>query len=430
MDKINVNKLLNRTNIELDFKNKLIDFENNKNDISYTRGFYVYGNPGIGKTHFVKNILKDLDYDIIFYDSSDSRNKSVIEKITKNNMSDKNVLSLFYKKTKKIAIVIDEIDGMNNGDKASITSLIKLIRAKKTKKQKLEDTTMNPIICIGNTHIDKKIGELMKACICIELKTPSKTETSELISNLFFSVSKPIIENISTFTDGDLRKVQSYYELYEKQHSIFKNELLQNIFHSKTLNEDTKDITKKLLNNNFSYDEHNNIINETDRTSIALLYHENIVDLIQNKGHNVSIPFYLDVLDSYSYADYIDRITFQKQIWVFNEITSLMKIFNNNNKYHTLIKNTKKYNPKEVRFTKILTKYSTEYNNMTFIQNICKALNMDKKDMLSYFIHLYNTIESQEKIVGLLEIYEINKLDIQRMYRFIDRYTNFIVKDE
>ena len=30
---------------------------------------------------------------------------------------------------------MDEIDGMNNGDKGGINSLIKLIRPKKTKKQ-------------------------------------------------------------------------------------------------------------------------------------------------------------------------------------------------------------------------------------------------------------------------------------------------------
>jgi hypothetical protein len=51
---------------------------------------------------------------------------------------------------------------MNNGDKGGINTLIKLIRPKKTKKQKLEEVTMNPIICIGGYHIDKKIKELMK----------------------------------------------------------------------------------------------------------------------------------------------------------------------------------------------------------------------------------------------------------------------------
>ena len=73
-------------------------------------------------------------------------------------MSDKNVLSMLQKKTKKIVILMDEIDGMNNGDKGGINQLIKLIRPKKTKKQKIEDITLNPIVCIGNYHMDKKIN--------------------------------------------------------------------------------------------------------------------------------------------------------------------------------------------------------------------------------------------------------------------------------
>ena len=87
-------------------------------------------------------------------------------------MSDRNVLSMLKKNVKKIAIVMDEIDGMNNGDKGGINSLIKLIRPKKTNKQKKEDTTMLPIICIGNYHTDKKIKEMMKVCIKIEIKKP------------------------------------------------------------------------------------------------------------------------------------------------------------------------------------------------------------------------------------------------------------------
>ena len=85
---------------------------------------------------------------IIKYDAGDIRNKSIIDMITMHNMSDSNIMSLFNKKVQKIAIVMDEIDGMNNGDKGGINSLIKLIRPKKTKKQKKEQITMTPIICI------------------------------------------------------------------------------------------------------------------------------------------------------------------------------------------------------------------------------------------------------------------------------------------
>ena len=136
MDKLNYNKILNRENIS----NKIIDilnhFNNNKNDLSVKRGIYIYGESGCGKTFFINNLLRKLNYDIIYFDSSGSRNKSILDIITKYNMGTSNILSLFKKEKRNIAIIMDEIDGMNNGDKGGINSLIKLIRPKKQKNKK------------------------------------------------------------------------------------------------------------------------------------------------------------------------------------------------------------------------------------------------------------------------------------------------------
>ena len=140
------------------------------------KGIYVYGTPGSGKTEFEKDILKEMDYDTIVYDAGDVRNKVLFANIDSNHISNCNVLDLMKRKKRKIAILMDEIDGMNNGDKGGIDALIKLIRQKKTKKQKSENTTLNPIICIGNHENDKKIRELMKASHVFELKTPTNDQ--------------------------------------------------------------------------------------------------------------------------------------------------------------------------------------------------------------------------------------------------------------
>jgi hypothetical protein len=122
------------------------------------------------------------------------------------------------------------------------------------------------------------------------------------------------------------------------------------------------------------------------------------------------------------FADYIDRTTFQKQIWQFNEMSSLIKTFKNNKLYNETFSKKQKFNPVEVRFTKVLTKYSTEYNNSIFIQNFCQQLNMDKKDVFFFFLDLKNKYDDNE-IINLFENYEISKLDINRMYRYLEKYT-------
>ena len=134
MEQLNLNNILKK-NIVCDISKLLQTFELNKTDLSQKRGIYIYGSPGCGKTVFVKNILDNLGYDIIWYDAGDIRNKTITDTITKHNMADKSVVSLFHGKARPIAIVMDEIDGMNSGDKGGINTLIELMR-QKTKKQK------------------------------------------------------------------------------------------------------------------------------------------------------------------------------------------------------------------------------------------------------------------------------------------------------
>lgn len=426
MDKLNINELLNREEEENTFKENLNFFELNKKKLLTKRGFYIYGAPGAGKTFFVKKLLKKLNYDIVMYDAGDVRNKNVIETITKHNMSDRNVLSMLKKNVKKIAIVMDEIDGMNNGDKGGINSLIKLIRPKKTNKQKKEDTTMLPIICIGNYHTDKKIKEMMKVCIKIEIKMPENKQIKNILNNLMPNLENSLLNNLVNYIEGDLRKLDSVYKIYNNQQKILKNSLILKIFEKKNYNENTKNITKLLLKNKYELKDHTIIMNETDRTSIGLLYHENIIDYLEKinkKDKEKIINVYINLLKNVTFSDYIDRITFQKQIWIFNEMTSLLKTMYNN---HILSKNreNKEVNiPEEMRFTKVLTKYSTEYNNITFIQALCNKLSLDKDDLFSYFLYLRKNYDVDD-IYNIFsnENQDISKLDIARLYRYLDKY--------
>ena len=422
MNNLNINSILGREQAYKKIKIILDGFQENKTDITLKRGIYIYGNPGSGKTEFVVNLLREQNYDIIKYDAGDIRNKSIIDTITKHNMSDKNIMSMFEKKVKKIVIVMDEIDAMNNGDKSGINSLIKLIRPKKTKKQKVEEVSFNPIICIGNYQMNKKIKELMKVCHTFELKTPSNEQISSLLLSMNLKFDKVLNDNIILFIQGDLRKLVSIHQMAVKENNILQNDIIETIFQPKSYNDDSKKLTQHLINNSYPIEQHKVLMNETDRTTVALLWHENIIDVLAKYKKDISIPFYQTVLDNICFADYIDRITFQNQAWQFNEMSSLIKTFYNNKLYHEQFIKKPKFNPVEVRFTKVLTKYSTEYNNSLFIKTLCQQLSMDQKDMFSFFMHI-KTQHSEDEIYNMLENYEITKLDINRIYRYLDKYT-------
>jgi Cdc6-like AAA superfamily ATPase len=421
MDTLDLNNILDRTENINKLKNALNNFNEKKDVLSTIRGMYVYGDPGTGKTHFVKKILNEMNYDVIVYNAGDIRNKNVFDLIADSNMGDKNIMSMFQKHPKRIAIIMDEIDGMNNGDKGGISSLIKLVRPKKTKRQKQESITKNPIICIGNYHIDKKIKELMKVCINIELNTPNHDQMKNILTKVMPTLIDNIHDNIITYLKGDLRKLKTLCEIYDKQKNILDNNIITNIFTSTNYCDDVKVITKKLINNKYELNDVNIILNETDKTSIALLFHENIVDVISKLPKNKSLVLYQQILDNICYGDYMDRITFQKQIWLLTEITFLLKTMKNNLILHDNINNIN-YDPVEVRFTKVLTKYSSEYNNDTFIQKLCEELNLDRKDLYLFFIKLKEKL-GEGSIEGIFDT--IDKLEISRVYKFLDYIYTF-----
>jgi DNA polymerase III delta prime subunit len=444
MDNKLLNKILDREDVANQIKYIVQNYEENTKDIQYKKGIYIYGSPGCGKTQFVVNTLKEVNFDVIKYDAGDVRNKSLIDTITSNNVSKYNVLHMMTGQLKKIAIVMDEIDGMNSGDKGGITSLIKLIRQKKTKKQKTENATMNPIICIGNYFMDKKIRELMKVCHVFELKMPTREQTDQIIMSMMPDISSilseknemnddlvSIKEEMLNYAQGDMRKISFLHKLYTKQREVLTPDLLRSIFHVKSYHDDSKHIVSSLFNTNVPLKSHDTFINETERTIVALLWHENIIDMLEKIKREKSIPFYLKVLNNICFADYIDRITFQNQIWIFNEISSLMKTLYNNKLFHEEIgMNSKVMMDEDVRFTKVLTKYSTEYNNIIFVYMLCQELDMDRKDMISFFQELrlaYDGVDfnaNSDKLNEVENIFvdtEINKLDIKRMYRYLDK---------
>ena len=414
-----LNKILKRDELENDIIHFIKDFYSNPNDLTKYRGLYLYGEPGIGKTIFIKNILKE--YDIIYYDAGSIRNKCIINTITKNNMSNNNVLSLFQKKKRQIVIVMDEIENMNQGDKGGINLLLKMIRSKKTKKQRKEEIASTPIICLGNYQNDKKMNELKKICLSLEIVSPTKQQLKELIDIIFTELEDntklKLLEKIN-----NLNQLNMYFQIYKTNKSFVYTILNTDMHIGDNINTDTKIMTQKLLSQHQKMDTHLQI-NETDRTIIALLIHENIIDLFEKSNITITMPLYIKILKNICFADYVDRITFQKQIWQFNEMSSLLK-----NMYTLYLLEDYYMKLKDIRFTKILTKYSTEYNNKLFIQTLSQTLMLDKKDIIDYIYHLLKSNNYNEETILLeLDNTDISKLDLNRFGRYLQTIYNVTI---
>ena len=304
--------------------------------------------------------------------------------------------------------------------------MIKLIRNKKTQKQKLEGNSQLPIICIGNNDLDKKNKELMKVCILCHIKMPTYTQIKTLLETIFKNIviENEVLSKLLNFIGSDMRKLNTVVNIIEKSNYDLDNHTINNLLNISCNNSNVKSLTHKLFNGDYIIQDHLRIINDTDRTTVGLLWHENVIDILSKIKKPESVKVYHNILENICYGDYIDRVTFQKQIWQFNEISSLIKTFYSNYIMRKYLNNSN-IDKMEIRFTKVLTKYSTEYNNSIFINNLCQELNLDNKDMLGYFCYLKKN-EDMNKIENILEYYDISTLDINRIFRYIDCYLTVV----
>lgn len=410
----NLNDLLNRNEIKNNIINLLNNFNNDENE---KKGIFVYGNNGSGKTTFIKNILKENNMDYIYFDGTDIRSSNFIENLYENNSSNMNVISLFNKSPKTIIIIIDDVDSINSSDKNTLTNLIKLVRQKKTKKQKLEHKTNSPVIFIGNKDSEKKILELMKVCNVFKINSPTKYEIKLIFQNFIKNKDiHSIIDKIIEYSEYNFHKIFNLINILNDED--FDLDLSNELFNNISISKNVKNITKSIINEKINY--YNNIISENDRTIVGLLYHENIIDILNNneKDH---INYYYDFLENYCKTDFVDRIIYQKQIWQLNDLNFIIKILKNNNYINQFKSNNIKdinCNDEDIRFTKILTKYSTEYNNTTFLNNICNELGYNVKDTFNYFLYMFENYNDNQ-IIDYLESYNITELDINRIKKIL-----------
>ena len=161
--------------------------------------------------------------------------------------------------------------------------------------------------------MDKKIKELMKVCTPFELKTPTNEQIKSVLKLTMPDLSYELSNNLVSFLKGDLRKLSAMYSIYKKHCNSLKNELVTNVLKPREYGEDTKAITKRLLTEYACINNHLVTMNETDRTIVGLLWHENIIDILSEIPKKDATQFYNKILTIICYADYIDRVTFQNK---------------------------------------------------------------------------------------------------------------------
>ena len=121
----------------------------------------ISGPCGVGKSLTAKLMAKEMGYETMHMNASDTRNKKSIEATVKELST--NVTFGFFQpkskevKSKKSIIIMDEIDGVGMNDRGGIAAIINIIKETKT-----------PVICICNDRFNQKLKTLVNYCFDVK----------------------------------------------------------------------------------------------------------------------------------------------------------------------------------------------------------------------------------------------------------------------
>ncbi|KAG9393071.1 Replication factor RFC1 subunit 1 [Carpediemonas membranifera] len=174
-----------------------------KSSEGFKRAVLISGPPGIGKTSTALVAAKELGFSIHEMNASDVRSKGSLEEHVKH-LRDNQTISHFFgarqAKTSRPVLIMDEVDGMSQGDRGGVQELISIIVESRI-----------PIICICNDDEKQSIKTLTQYCLPIPFFQPDPDDLVRRISLLVqkegLTVDPTLLRVLVEENRGDIRQV-------------------------------------------------------------------------------------------------------------------------------------------------------------------------------------------------------------------------------
>ncbi len=166
------------------------------------RAILLVGPPGVGKTSVIGALARDLDVELVEFNASDKRNRTVIETQVWRSATQHTITG------RQRMILLDEIDGMSGtGDRGGVAAVIEII-----------EQTVHPVIMTANDEESTAVKELRSKKICEVIRFQAvsvkeiMTVLSGIVKDLHLEIEEETLRNIAASAGGDIRAAISDLE--------------------------------------------------------------------------------------------------------------------------------------------------------------------------------------------------------------------------
>ena len=325
--------------------------------------FLLMGPPGVGKTTMVYRVCKEAKYWTQEFNASHTRTGTSFRQTILPLLTDQGISALVHPSTPNgRAVLLDEMDGLSQGEKGGLQELLDYLKSKRNFKQDA------PLFLICNTLEGRVMQQLLKFCYVQEVGMPNRVTLNE-----FYGLS--ISDNL--YRLGDLRKVQQ---------SLVCTEAEEAYTHANNSESDTT-IHVALRAAWYTLFEHwgenDELDLETKDANLAgLLFHQNLPLFLEKASpigstgtaNPIGAECYDRIFEYIRWSDRADFWAFFHQCWSLLPLSYHLKLKYPNTLLQAYPKPTTIPGPSGLVYTQVLTKQSALFNSWKEMNRVSNEL--------------------------------------------------------
>lgn len=313
-----------------------------RGDSDIKRCVLISGPSGVGKTSGAICVLESYGFKVEEFNASDVRTKSQIEESLYNLVRVKKMWT-----DRPIAIVMDEIDGIQGGKKkGGLSEIIRYInpnrgKGNRKKQNQEQGVPLPPMICICNNILERKLSDFRKDCLELMFKKPDMDCLTMLLNKVCklekLNLDDDAKELVVEYAQGDYRRLLNYLQSVDNLVvdsdvvlGIEEIEQCNNILGEKTLNLDLEESVRfALMEQKLTTKDYLRIYSSHKSQLVCSMY-ENYISIILGKKYLKPLEK-LDklnrVMDDIAYSDMIDKIMHKNQLWYLHKVHGLLSCY-------------------------------------------------------------------------------------------------------